>query len=112
MAKANGRCEQHACERARSIDKARRQERGPRKYDKRSWRNGIRPAHLRLEPFCRECKKTQGWLVEATEVDHIDGDNTNDADSNLQSLCKPCHSRKTVAEQGALTPRQAGSGRG
>lgn len=49
----------------------------------------------------------------ATEVDHVrphrgDPDLFWDAD-NLQSLCKPCHSRKTVAEDGGLghpiTPR-------
>lgn len=49
-----------------------------------------------------------GWLIPATEVDHIDGDNTNDDPSNLQSLCKPCHSRKTVEEQGALALHRRG----
>jgi 5-methylcytosine-specific restriction endonuclease McrA len=34
------------------------------------------------------------------EVDHIDGDSSNNPDdgSNYQTLCKPCHSRKTAAE--------------
>lgn len=103
MAHEGARCITHAVERARSIDDARRAQRGPRKYDKRYWRNGIRRQQLRREPLCRECMK-QGVLTEANEVDHIDGDNMNDAPGNLQSLCKPCHSRKTVAEQGALSP--------
>jgi hypothetical protein len=34
----------------------------------------------------------------ATEVDHIDNDPTNNTRGNLQSLCKPCHSAKTMAE--------------
>jgi 5-methylcytosine-specific restriction endonuclease McrA len=103
-----GRCEAHAVQRARSIDQHRRAGRGPRKYDLRSWRDGTRPAHLRYEPLCRECKVQHGWLIPATEVDHIDGDNTNDDPSNLQSLCKPCHSRKTVEEQGALALHRRG----
>lgn len=38
----------------------------------------------------------------ASEVDHIDGDSSNDAadGSNYQSLSKPCHSRKTAKEMG------------
>lgn len=36
----------------------------------------------------------------ATEVDHIDGNSSNDAadGSNYQSLSKQCHSRKTMKE--------------
>lgn len=97
-------------QRARSVDARRRQDRGPKKYDRRSWRNGTRVQQLRREPLCRECRK-QSLLVEATEVDHIDGDNANDDEANLQSLCKRCHSRKTAAEQGAFG-RAAGEGDG
>lgn len=105
MAAAGGsRCALHTVAVARAIDQRRRKERGPRKYDTRAWRDGVRPQQLRLEPFCRMCR-SGGLFVEATEVDHIDGDNTNDARHNLQSLCKPCHSRKTVAEQGAFAQR-------
>lgn len=34
----------------------------------------------------------------ATEVDHIDGDSSNNDPSNLNSLHKACHSRKTAKE--------------
>lgn len=40
----------------------------------------------------------------ATEVDHvtaIEAGGSNDTE-NLRSLCKPCHSRKTVATDGGL----------
>ncbi len=97
----DGRCEVHAQQLARRIDEARRARRGNRKYDRRAWRDGVRPQQLRLEPLCRHCK-ARGWLVQATEVDHIDGNADNDEPSNLQSLCKACHSRKTAAEQGGF----------
>lgn len=35
-------------------------------------------------------------------VDHIDGDNTNHNPTNLQALCHPCHSRKTVLHDGGF----------
>lgn len=61
----------------------------------------IRRSILQKEPFCRNCKESEGYLILATEIDHIDGDasspNANRAD-NLQPLCKPCHSRKTARE--------------
>lgn len=42
----------------------------------------------------------------ATQVDHIDGCGRTDKRAldvtNLQSLCQPCHSRKTVAEDGGF----------
>lgn len=79
--------------------KAKQKHRRP--YDKRSWRDGIRPAKLRSNPLCEHCEK-EGRITPATEVDHIDGDNTNNEPSNLQSLCKPCHSRKTVKENGGF----------
>jgi 5-methylcytosine-specific restriction protein A len=41
-------------------------------------------------------------VTPANEVDHVDGDSHNNAPSNLQSLCKPCHSAKTVNENGGF----------
>ncbi len=69
-----------------------------RGYDAR-WRK-LRIQHLRQHPFCEHCKR-DGRAELATEVDHIrpisTGGGVLDPD-NLQSLCKPCHSRKTLAE--------------
>lgn len=62
----------------------------------RKWRL-IRAAFLKAHPLC-ECGKP------ATEVDHklaLRKGGSN-AWSNLQPMCKPCHSRKTVEVDGAL----------
>lgn len=65
------------------------------------WIDDLRPTQLINEPFCRECAR-RGERVRATEVDHIvphRGDMALFTDRrNLQSLCKSCHSRKTLAE--------------
>ncbi|MBE0434646.1 MAG: HNH endonuclease [Methylomicrobium sp.] len=66
-------------------------------YDSAAWKRA-RAAHLQSEPMCRECR-AHGQLVAAQVVDHImpikDGGAELD-DSNLQSLCKSCHNRKTI----------------
>lgn len=73
-----------------------------------AWRL-IRASHLQEEPLCRE-HLARGMVRAATEVDHIDGDATNDAPSNRQSLCKPCHSRKTARENGGFGNRKRACG--
>ncbi len=80
-----------------------------RRYDKQrgtstergygsNWRK-VRKMVLAEEPLCRECGR-QGRVTAANEVDHIDGNAFNIERVNLQPLCKPCHSKKTVREQG------------
>jgi len=64
-----------------------------------TWRK-LRARILAQEPLCRECSKA-GTITPATDVDHIDGNSFNNYDSNLAPLCKPCHTRKTNAENGA-----------
>ena len=69
-----------------------------------AWRR-LRRAILAERPLCEECLKL-GRIVPATEVHHIVPlrlGGTNDP-SNLQALCKPCHSRKTMRESGMLRP--------
>lgn len=59
----------------------------------RAWQK-LRMFVLRREPMCRSCGAA------ANEVDHIrprSMGGTDDLD-NLQPLCKPCHSRKTLKE--------------
>ncbi len=61
-----------------------------------------REAHLAREPLCRKCK-VLGRVTPGRDVDHIvpiaqGGDRT--ADTNLQTLCSPCHRGKTAQEQG------------
>ncbi|MFA4294428.1 HNH endonuclease signature motif containing protein [Xanthomonas perforans] len=65
-----------------------------------AWRK-LRAVHLAGEPLCRSCAQG-GRVTAATDVDHIDGDDSNNASSNLQSLCHACHSSKTAKENGGF----------
>jgi 5-methylcytosine-specific restriction protein A len=85
--------------------KARRKDHPDQRFlTKRAWRDVLRPAQLAREPFCRMCWDAGLHYVVATEVDHIrvpHGDPSLQRDpENLQSLCGPCHGRKTRADQG------------
>lgn len=66
------------------------------------WTDDLRYAQLLREPFCRECARL-GRRVRATDVDHVKdhkGDWALFVDqSNLESLCHNCHSRKTMRDQ-------------
>ena len=68
-------------------------------YDSPRWR-ALRLAQLRQEPCCRACA-AQKRVTPAVVADHIkpyrDGADFFDA-SNLQSLCTPCHARKSAKE--------------
>lgn len=100
------------CEKHRPKDSQRRSAPAAawhRWYSSPEWRDRIRPAQLLREPFCRECAKLADAggrpelkRVPATDVDHIVPHRGNRAlffdESNLQSLCHACHSRKTQAE--------------
>lgn len=92
-------------------------------YNLWAWRGpkGLRKRRLAEEPLCRECLKNGAWLdvvdeatgevmrvfvpvlTAATEVDHIEphkGDIEKFLEwDNTASLCKSCHSRKTMSEQ-------------
>lgn len=61
--------------------------------------------YIKAHPLCRICLE-DGKIIPATEVDHIiphKGDKDLFwAEDNHQALCKPCHSRKTVLEDGGL----------
>ena len=83
------------CLKHRRVEQKKRYEKETwRDYDTPEWKR-IRKRVLNTEPFCRSCMKAY-----ATEVDHIkplkEG-GTHDL-SNLQPLCKSCHSRKTAKE--------------
>lgn len=66
----------------------------------KTWR-AIRLEVLSECPLCAVCM-CNGIIKAANEVDHIDGDSHNNDRSNLQALCKPCHSAKTVKENGGF----------
>ncbi|MDV2299612.1 HNH endonuclease [Vibrio cholerae] len=64
-----------------------------------SWRI-LRARILERDAYlCQECLKN-GVITAATDVDHIINKacGGTDAESNLQSLCKPCHKEKTRSE--------------
>ena len=72
-----------------------------RKYATNSaqWKR-IRQQHIQAHPnntLCQHCL-AKGIYTAMTDVDHVDGDTYNNEPSNLQSLCKSCHSRKTAME--------------
>ena len=71
-------------------------------YYRKSWLI-IRANKLRRNPLCEECERNH-IMTHANEVDHITphkGDiNKFFDEDNLQSLCEPCHSRKTMNESG------------
>lgn len=70
-----------------------------RGYDAR-W-NKARIEHLDADPLCVDCAK-RDYITPATVVDHIVPHKGNEDlfwdRSNWQSLCKPCHDRKTATE--------------
>ena len=66
-----------------------------RGYDKDWWR--VRAAMLKAQPTCCVCGE------KATHVDHIksvrEAPNLRLVESNLRSMCGPCHSRRTARDQ-------------
>lgn len=78
-------------------------------YVSKRWQK-IRRMVLLREPFCRSCMK-RGRLVPAVQVDHIvpleDGGATYD-ESNLQPLCRSCHSAKSFSGQKGAKEREKG----
>ena len=76
-------------------------------YSTYRWQK-MRSHHRRHNPTCAECERS-GILTLATDVDHIIPHKNNpelmwDTD-NLQSLCKPCHNRKTMSESNLIASR-------
>ena len=73
----------------------------------RYWR-GVRAAHLADEPNCRMCLM-DGRIRRAAMVDHIESiakrPDLRLDDTNLQSLCWPCHNTKTNRFDGGFGRR-------
>ncbi|MBX3014842.1 MAG: HNH endonuclease [Caldilineaceae bacterium] len=97
-------------ERNRQIDDA-RPSAARRGYDGR-WRR-VRRIKLAMNPICEECQ-ANGIITSANEVDHIlplARGGTHHPD-NLRSLCKSCHSRKTMTELNTHRNAPPDKGRG
>ena len=93
-------CEEHQRLNALEISRPTAAKRG---YNSR-WQKA-RKMFLAEHPLCVECEK-QGRYVEATVVDHITPHKGDQAlfwdENNWQPLCKQCHDRKTVLEDGGF----------
>ena len=69
-------------------------------YKSTQWRS-VRSAFLREHPLCGQCQ-SKGQLRPAVVVDHrtpIKAGGERFEESNLQSLCIPCHNRKSALER-------------
>lgn len=87
------------CERHKALHPEAIRSASSRGYTSR-WQR-VSKAYLRKHPLCVECMK-QGRYTKATVVDHIVPHRGNQKlfwdQSNWQSLCKPCHDKKTWGE--------------
>ena len=92
-------------ERQRETDQ-RRGSSTQRGYDYR-WQR-YRARFLAEHPLCATCERA-GKITLANEVDHIRPHRGNPAlfwdRRNHQSLCKPCHSRKSATEAGGIAAK-------
>lgn len=89
-------CEEHAKLESRRYEKNDRDTAAHRDRYGRTWRR-VRERYIAAHPLCEKCMD-RGKLTPAQEVHHIlplSRGGTH-AESNLMSLCKPCHSRITV----------------
>jgi 5-methylcytosine-specific restriction enzyme A len=70
----------------------------------------LRERRLANEPLCAECLKAKR-VTAATTVDHIIPlyQGGLDIDTNCQSLCDPCHDRKTADDLGYKAKQQIGT---
>lgn len=98
----SGRCAKHIKQQRQAVDE-RRGNSNERGYSY-AWQQA-RAGFLRKHPLCAAHEK-KGEVVAATVVDHIDP-HKGDKDkfwerTNWQPLCKPCHDRKTVIEDGGF----------
>jgi len=66
----------------------------------------LRGLVLAQSPLCVVCL-AEGRTRAASHVDHIDADTSNNDLTNLQGLCRPCHSAKTAREDGGFGNRRA-----
>jgi len=94
----HGYCEIHKAAASHVVDQHREWQ---SLYNTRLWRR-ISQRQLTKEPWCAECLRANIYTP-ATECDHINphrGDKEKFFKGPFQSLCKPCHSKKTNEELG------------
>lgn len=92
-------CDQHKRQMEHEYNTRHRDKESARFYSSGPWRK-LRAAKLERDPLCEECKRN-GRLRPASMVDHIVPIRFGGAPldlANLQSLCWPCHSAKSIKE--------------
>lgn len=74
---------------------------GETRYNTARWKKS-RLWWLKRQPTCVHCRDNRGVFTPATVVDHIIPVSSGEVDfwdkSNWQSLCAPCHNRKSSLE--------------
>ena len=94
-----GYCDNHASKRSNWNARNRRIGSTTERGYGHAWRK-LRESILKRDSYlCVKCR-SEGRLIEATDVDHIKAKargGTDDPD-NLQALCAPCHKSKTANE--------------
>ena len=112
----NTYCDKHANEvenkRQRRYDRYQRNKKASKFYSTSRWQK-VRNKKLKLNPLCEHCFPDD--VVIATEVDHfipIGKDwSLRLSISNMQSLCHPCHMKKTIQEKKRKEKIKLGRGR-
>ena len=69
-------------------------------YNSKAWRS-LRNYKIQLNPLCEICE-TKGLTEPGKEIDHIQAIRDNGpmlSLSNLQTLCRSCHARKSAQER-------------
>jgi len=92
-------CEEHAKEEARRYERYDRDPEARKRYG-RAWKR-IRDRYVAAHPVCERCEE-HGKLTPASEVHHIKplSKGGGNEETNLMSLCTPCHSEITAREGG------------
>ena len=90
-------CGRHTKQDAARYNKYCRDPETNRRYGQ-AWRKA-RARYIAKNPLCERCRG-EGRLTPAQEVHHVKplADGGTHDESNLESLCKSCHSRITVGE--------------
>lgn len=107
-----GYCAQHAQSSPRAVLEQKRPSAAKRGYGRR-WQ-AMRENYFRMHPLCADIYGDHGQrAVAATELDHVvphKGDMEKFWDpTNLQGLCKECHSKKTATEESSFAMRLDGA---
>lgn len=100
-----GYCDEHQYRRRQTERQQDRDARGSaseRGYD-HTWHK-VRRQKLNADPLCERCE-ARDKVIPAAVVHHIDRNPRNNAEDNLESLCRPCHDiEHSQGRQGSTKP--------